>query len=225
MLAAKLLRLARRVQRVTEEHQPLDGPDRLRARCDLRRDAPAHRLAPDVEATRREVGALPHGGDRGAPRGLEHRRSIGGAPARDGGEEVEGDDVGPLRGDRLRHRNDPAVGLRRACAGREDEPRPGAVGPVDVRRGARPRRPGRRGRRGRRGSRRSRSPSGGDPASFEHAEGIAVGHAAGAVDDHRRVADLAQEVLDERAQEPAHRRVVTRPPPQSGPRASPAPRR
>jgi hypothetical protein len=128
MAVAHLFRPPRRMQRIPEEDQPLQGAD-VTLGGDLRGDASPHRLPADEE--RQVATARSCGGNRLAPRLFEHRRPIGNLSA--------GGDIRKIkRGSRdapisqtARRVDDEGALLSGSCTVSEDEGRERLFGGVD----------------------------------------------------------------------------------------------
>jgi hypothetical protein len=113
------VRSSGRMQRISEEHQPVDV-DFWIGGGDLGRDASAHRLAADDEHLRaRDL--LAGSGDHRAIAALEQRRAIGQSPVLLGVEEVEGDDVEAEQAEGAGPIDNPGALLTRAGPVRENQ--------------------------------------------------------------------------------------------------------
>jgi hypothetical protein len=113
------VRLSRRVQRVSEEHQPVHVEAWIAGR-DLGRDPSTHRLAADEE----QLSAgdlLPGAGDHRAIAALEQRGAIGQSPVLFGIEEIEGDDVEAEQAEAVGPVDNPGAPLTRAGSVRENQ--------------------------------------------------------------------------------------------------------
>ena len=108
------------MQRIAEQHEPGDRQLRIGGR-DLRRDAPAHRLAADEQRAPRRVDRGAHRVDHRAIAGFERRRAIRNLAPLLGVEKIEGDDVDAERGQRVREVDHERAALAGAGAVPEDQ--------------------------------------------------------------------------------------------------------